>query len=206
METPITTNGTYYPTSARVTGLCRTSDHWVFSIDIPVDVGPPGPITRLPGQLLKTSGWIWGLYDDLRTSGTPGWPVSSIVDALSCEANPGRIDSATHQWITMDKSLPNVTIHCPASCASGGTSYGLYEGTIASLQSGMYNHTKQSCLETCPGSITFGPANGDRYYLVVPHNGSEEGSYGLDSDLAERPQAAEVGHRCAAAQNLTPCP
>jgi hypothetical protein len=106
----------------------------------------------------------------------------------------------------MDKVLPSVTIYCPASCASGGTSYGLYEGTIASLQTGMYDHAKKTCIESCPGNITFGPASGDRYYLVVPHNGSEEGSYGLDSTLTERPQTASVAARCMAIQNLTPCP
>ena len=184
----------------------RVAGRWVLSIDIPVDVGPPGPVTRLPGQIVSTDGTTWGLFDDLQASGTPGWPISSVVDALSCEANPGRVDTAADQFITMDKSLPSVTIHCPASCASGGTSYGLYEGTIPSLRTGMYDHAKQSCVETCPGSITFGPANGDRYYLVVPHNGSEEGSYGLDSDTSERPQAAGLTARCMAVQNLTPCP
>ena len=70
----------------------------------------------------------------------------------------------------------------------------------------MYDHAKSSCLESCPGSITFDLADGDRYYLVVPHNESEEGSYGLDSDAVERPQATGLAARCMADQNLTPCP
>lgn len=200
------TFGTYFPASAKITGVGRTGARWILSIDIPVDVGPPGPVTRLPGQIVSTDGTTWSLLDDLQASGTPGWPISSVVDALSCEANPGRIDSVTHQWITMDKDLPSVTINCPASCASGGTRYGLYEGSIASLRTGIYDHAKKSCLESCPGSITFDPANGDRYFLVVPHNGSQEGSYGLDSNLAERPQAVSASARCMAVQNLTPCP
>jgi len=200
------TFGNYFPASTRVTGLGRTGGRWILSIDIPVDLGPPGPVTRLPGQVVSTDGTSWGLFDDLPASGTPGWPISSIVDALSCEANPGRIDSAAQQWITMNKDPQSVTIFCPASCASGGTRYGLYEGSIAGLQTGTYSHARKSCVESCPGSITFGPAAGNRYYLIVPHNGSEEGSYGLASSLAERPQAAGVAARCMPIQNLTPCP
>ena len=33
---------------------------------------------------------------------------------------------------------------------------------------------------------------GDTYYLVVPHNGSREGSYGTDSSGRERPPAIEA--------------
>ena len=198
--------GTYFPTSAKVTGADRASGQWFISLDIPTDVGPPGPVTRTPGQIVSTDGTTWTLFEDLQASGTPGWPISSIVDALSCEANPGRIDTAAHQLITMDKGLPSVTINCPGSCSSGGTSYGLYEGTTASLQTGAYNHVKMSCVESCPGSITFSPTLNDTYYLIIPHNGTEEGSYGLDSGFSERPQAATVAGRCMETQNLTPCP
>ena len=198
--------GSYFPGSARVTGVGRTAGRWVVSLDIPTDLGPPGPETYTPGHLVSTDGGTWSLFADLQASGMPAWPISSVVNALSCEANPGRIDTASGQFITMDKSLPDVTVHCPASCASGGTSYGLYEGTIASLRAGTYDHVKESCTNSCPGNITVAPGPEDRYYLVVPHNGSEEGSYGLAFPTVERPPAADETARCVVLQTLTSCP
>ena len=199
------TFGTYYPTTANVTGADRVAGQWILSLDIPTDVGPPGAVTRTPGQIVSTDGTTWGLFDDLRLSGNPGWPISSQVDALSCEANPGRINSPFQQ-ITMDRNLPDITITCPGSCSSGGASYSVYEGTIGSVQSGIYDHVKMSCTEACPGSISFIPSSGGRYYLVVAQNGKEEGSHGIDSDGQERPQASAVSDRCVEVQTLTECP
>ena len=34
---------------------------------------------------------------------------------------------------------------------------------------------------------TFTPLAGNTYYVVVPQNGTREGSYGVDSTLTERP-------------------
>jgi hypothetical protein len=138
----------------------------------------------------------------------PGWPVSSEVASLSCEANPGRIDSPATQ-IRLDKSLPDISIICPGSCSSGGRSYGIYEGTIASVRVGIYDHIAIGCSGVCPGGNTFLPGVGDRYYLVVTHNFKEEGSYGLaliGGSSVERPQAANPVDRCVEFQNLTPCP
>ena len=38
-------------------------------------------------------------------------------------------------------------------------------------------------------SMTLTPSSGNTYYLVVPHNGVNEGSYGVDSNGVERPAA-----------------
>jgi hypothetical protein len=201
------TFGTYFPRSARITGAGRAGSQSVIALDIPTDLGPPGLATRTPGQIVSTDGTTWVMFENLQASGTPGWPMSSMVDALSCEASPGRIDAAAQQLITMNKGPQSmVVIYCPASCASGGTLYGLYEGTLSSLRSGTYDHAKRSCAEWCPGSITFGTGQDDAYYLVVPHNGMEEGSYGLGFNQSERPQATNMPGPCMQIQNLTPCP
>jgi hypothetical protein len=52
----------------------------------------------------------------------------------------------------------------------------------------------------------FPPAPLSTYYIVVPHNNKEEGSYGLASNGSERPQPAAVPDRCVEVQNLDPCP
>lgn len=202
------TLGTYFPLSSNVTGVDFAAGRWMLALDIPVDLAPPAGPTRAPGQLVSTDGVSWDhLFDDLQAEGAPGWPISSIVDALSCQANPGRIESPVDQ-ITLDKNLPQIMIHCPGSCSSGGEAYGLYEGTIASINTGVYDHVAVAgaCMESCPGTITHVPPNASTYYLVVPHNHKEEGSYCQDSFGAERPQPPAPADRCVVAQNLSPCP
>ena len=44
---------------------------------------------------------------------------------------------------------------------------------------------------------------GDRYYLVVPRNPNDEGSYGTNSSAVERPQGSAV---CIPTQVLGTCP
>ena len=125
------------------------------------------------------------------------------VDALSCQANPGRINSPLQQ-ITMDKSGADITINCPGSCSSGAEFYGVYEGTIPNY----YDHARKPglCQQVCPGPITFAPPAGNAYYLLVPNNTKEEGSYCTDSTGNERPQPAALPDRCVAEQSVTNCP
>jgi hypothetical protein len=206
LEIDFATVGTYFPASANLTSADRFGLDWVVTFDVPTDVGPPGVVTRTPGEIASSDGVSYGLFRDLEVSGVPGWPLSSEVAGLSCEANPGRIDSPTQQ-ILMDKAPATVSILCPGSCSSGGWRYGIYEGTIASLFfAGVYDHVRTTCDNVCPGVLAFPTPAGSVYYLLVPHNGTEEGSYGVDSGGLERPQAAAPGDRCVVPQNLTPCP
>ena len=200
------TFGSYFPSSANVTGADFVAGEWILSLDIPTDLGPPGVATVTPGQIVSSNGATWALLQDLQGSGAPGWAIGSEVDALSCEANPGRIDW-TVQQILLDKNLPDITIVCPASCSSGGAGYGLYEGTIASLGAGVYDHKRTTCSNVCPGNIVhIPPPDSSTYYLLVPHNSKEEGSYCTDSTGIERPQPAAIVDRCVTLQNLTACP
>jgi hypothetical protein len=199
--------GTWVPPSTNVCGVDRQGGLWVLALDVPADVAPPLGPTATPGTIVATDGATWNqVWDVMQTEGVPGWSVANVVEGLACQANPGRIESPTAQ-ILLDKSLPQVIIQCPASCASGAEAYGLYEGTIASVSAGTYDHVQVSCLETCPSNIAhLPPPAASTYYLVVPFNSEEEGSYGTDSAGFERPQAALPAARCKAAQNLTPCP
>jgi hypothetical protein len=203
------TIGGYFPGSTNVTGADFAAGRWILAFDIPVDLAPPVGPTRTPGQLVATNGLVWNHFlDDLQAEGTPGWPISSVVDALACSANPGRIDSPTVQ-ILLDKSLPTIEILCPGGCSSGAEAWGLYEGTIANVHDGIYDHVAVpgKCQESCPGSIFHvPPALTSTYYIVVPHSCGEEGSYGRNSSGVERPQAAAPADRCVVAQNLSPCP
>jgi hypothetical protein len=86
-----------------------------------------------------------------------------------------------------------------ASCSDGAADYGIYEGTIGSW----FTHTLRDCHDDPPSfteEVT--PAVGNDYYLVVPNNGADEGSYGLATS-GERPVGTA---QCVSVQTLTPCP
>jgi hypothetical protein len=65
-----------------------------------------------------------------------------------------------------------------------------------------YSHFSKLCTTGGATTATFAPDNFDRYFLVVPTDGAQEGSYGRDSDGIERPQG---GGACHGAQTVI-CP
>ena len=70
------------------------------------------------------------------------------------------------------------------SCLSTDNDFEIYEGALGVF----YSHTMKFC--TTGGAsmltLTFLPAPGSTYYIVVPRNGPREGSYGTDSAGIER--------------------
>ena len=69
-----------------------------------------------------------------------------------------------------------------------GQTFSVQAGSLASLRSGVYDHgpVDGACGLSSPALFT--PSAGDRYYLVVPNDGANEGGAGLDSAGATRPQ------------------
>lgn len=82
-----------------------------------------------------------------------------------------------------------IRLNWGASCSPGDADYEIYEG---SLDAPLYNHDRVTCTTNGATTATFLPAPGSTYYLVVPTNGTREGSYGRDSSGAERPQGAQA--------------
>ncbi len=84
-----------------------------------------------------------------------------------------------------------VMLDWAGSCSLGDNDYGVYEGTVGSWT----DHTPLPGLCTTGGltDTTVAIPAGDVYYLVVPNDGSNEGSYGGDDLTGERPAS------------LTPC-
>jgi len=203
--------GSSVPTSSNVTGADATPLLDILSFDIPTDAAPSlGPPTYIPGDLVSWNGGAYSIYDSLA-----GWPLSSEVDAFSCQANPGRVyDRNTYQLpILMNKSLltpGNVVVTWAPSCSSGAEDYGIYRGNIG----GWTTHRQLFCsdIDGLPYSEKFNPTAGDHYYLVVPHNHADEGAYGLDylptriPPRIERPQPAALVDRCYVPQAVTACP
>jgi hypothetical protein len=78
-----------------------------------------------------------------------------------------------------------------ASCSNTDDDYAVYEGTLGDFAS----HRSNLCTTGGATSATITPGAGGRYFLVVPTNGTHEGSYGYDSSGQERPQA-DGGESC----------
>ena len=85
-------------------------------------------------------------------------------------------------------------------CSPGAQDYGIYEGTMGSWTS----HTAVDCHDDSYDLAEIvTPSPGDRYYLVVPRNPNDEGSYGTASSGAEIPQGTTV---CIPTQVVGTCP
>ncbi len=187
------------PTGARaVTAL---------TFDVPTDLSPSaGPPTYVPGELAFWDGATYGLLVTF-----PAWPRSSIIDSISCQGPPGRAyDRTLYPYpIAIDRSslvAGNLVVRWTGSCASGAWDYGIYEGNLDTLRTG-FTHKAKTCTDVGQDlreEIT--PQNANAYYLVVPNNGADEGSYGVTSAGAERPQPAASSDRCLDPQDTTPCP
>ncbi len=84
--------------------------------------------------------------------------------------------------------------------AENATHYNLYRGTIASLQTGVYDHNTRRNPEACSGDISGDLTLADSgvlidssnyYYLIAGNNGTCEGSYGDSSTNIERPVSTD---------------
>ncbi len=99
----------------------------------------------------------------------------------------------------------NLTLSWGPSC-SIGADYGVFVGTLSSLQAGVYNHGPLACTDAIPllEETLALPVN-NTYYLVVPLDASAEGSHGVRRNggtTSERPVGAG---QCVATQKLG-CP
>jgi hypothetical protein len=86
-----------------------------------------------------------------------------------------------------------------ASCSSEDTDYEIYRGTVGDFTT----HAQVQCSTSGATTATITPGAGNRYYLVVPRNATQEGSYGRDSQGTERPQAAVP---CPGVVQVVACP
>ena len=88
----------------------------------------------------------------------------------------------------LDKSTEfglNLTLNWGDSCQSSDGSYAVYEGTIGDFGS----HERIVCSTGGLTTHSFEADTSSTYYLVVPTNGSLEGSYGRASSGDERPSS-----------------
>lgn len=139
------------------------------------------------------------MWEDACGLGVGGdWVFYVVYRKLSCGGGgPGAVpdgdDVAGAPMTCRKEAGGDVTLEWSTSCSTGDTDYEIYEGAIGSY----YSHFSRLCSTGGATTATVTPASGDRYFLVVPADGSNEGSYGRDSGDVERPSG---GGACALQQ------
>jgi hypothetical protein len=173
------------PLSSNVDGADDPHLRWILAFDVPTNLPPALPATApaIPGMLVEWDGGALA-FSSFEVLG--GWPISSIVDGVSCGgARPGRVPDTS---VKLDKAVApvgDIVLSWGPSCAApeAAQDYQIYEGTLGTW----YNH---SCVVDTDPPFTLTeqitPAVGNTYYLVVPLNRCKgtEGSYGKCSPSA----------------------
>ena len=74
------------------------------------------------------------------------------------------------------------------SCSPPSLDYAVYEGAVGDYDS----HASVTCSTGGATTWTFTTTHDNAYFLIVPHDGVEEGGYGYDSTGYPRPGAASA--------------
>ena len=181
------------PITSNLTGADFRAGVTVLSFDVPTTLGPA---TYMPGDLVSWNGVAFALF---HSGSVNGWPVASIVNDFSLLADPGTVVPTV--TVAPGPGFPlDLTISWTGSCSAGAENYGIYEGTIGTW----YSHASIDCNDAgVPLTEVVPAAAGDHYYLVVPFNTNDEGSYGKNSAGFERPVGVGA---CRTPQTISPCP
>ena len=100
--------------------------------------------------------------------------------------------SAAEGGVTLSKAYVEgwVVLKWGASCSPDATDYAVYEGDLANLRSGVWDHAPTTCSTASGLDETVFTGPGDRYFLVAPVAGSYEGHLGRGEDGELRPVSA----------------
>ncbi len=142
---------------------------------------------QIPGQPGGSEIAYWVVAKDAVSNTTTG-PVQTF-QILTAFVAAGRVPDGAHAPGTpflLSLNGSDLALDWASSCVASDSDYAVYEGTLGAFTS----HVPVVCSTAGATAWTLSPGAGDRYYLVVPRNAMREGSYGLDSALAERPASA----------------
>jgi hypothetical protein len=155
------------------------------------------------------------LFPDCNTNGTSDVTDIATLVSTDCNANhvpdecdpvpsclasgrvPDRKSGLKNPLVATKAGGGAITLTWDKSCSLTDSSYAVYTGVLGSFAS----HVPLTCSTGGQKTLTFTPAAGDAYYLIVPQNGNREGSYGFDGAGAERPASAAA----CFVQQIGPC-
>ena len=110
-----------------------------------------------------------------------------------CSVAPSGAGESGQLLVTMEAN-GDLSFTWSDSCLTSDNDFGLYEGVLQPIPPlggaarVFDSHQFVQCTTTGTNGATVTPTGDMQYYLVVPTNGAEEGSYGADSQGAERGQ------------------
>jgi len=178
------------PISTNVTGADARGGLAILTFDVPTILGAA---TYVPGELVSWSGAAFASYRK-----DPLWPPGSRVDAFAFPADPGEVPTLDVALSTLTPG--DLTISWTHSCSTGAGDYAIYEGSLGSW----YSHKSIDCSDNGGDFVEeITPSAKDSYYLVVPFNSNDEGSYGARSNGIPRPPGSGT---CVATQVVSQCP
>ncbi len=174
------------------------------------DTGPTGTqISLLESDLIDEKPYHWRArfrYDSVTTPfaqrsrwftiPTGGWQEAHLRTGDPAAA--GRVPDTGTPLLVTRAAAGKITLTWANSCMPTDADYAIYEGTAGEY----YSHEMRYCSTGGATTRTLTPLSGQTYYLVVPLNGTREGSYGTDSQGHERP----VGILTCLPQQVGVCP
>ena len=142
------------------------------------------------GTFTVTTAGYYGLV--VYKNGTVDLSASSGYHYRVVEVLPHEIDGGSLS-VTPDVDPGFVTLAWEEDCNGGAsTNYAIYAGDLGLLSSGTYDYGSMSpdCWAGADLTQTIPMPAGDVFFVVVPHDGRVEGSYGSDGAGGPRPPAS----------------
>lgn len=190
-----------------------------------VQVGAIGAYTFLStaGMVADAQGWVenpatnfgWILIgNEASISTTKRFdsrenPLASVRPMLTIEfstgqAGAGRVpdgDRVPGTPLTAEHAAGgNIRLSWGGSCTAGDTDFEVYAGDMSDFTA----YGPKVCSTAGATTLTFAPAAGNEFYLVVPRNATREGSYGTDSGGVQRAPASPLS--ACLPQAIAACP
>lgn len=148
----------------------------------------PGTNARVRVARRQRAGFIPEIFPSTCSSASSAGSFSIVPPTLIAGAIPTEIAGG---GLTL-RAEPNGTLRLrwDASCSSDVETHAVYEGDLDALRAGRFVPARVTC-DAGPDLVEYVvPRSGDRYYLVAPIAGGNEGSLGTDSDGQARPSPA----------------
>jgi hypothetical protein len=148
--------------------------------------------------------WLNARWDDADANSVMSAPLEMTSATATVTAPLAVPGEASHEDVPADLMLANYNgttgqIDVTYTPACDATDHTIYYGDLSNVST--YGYAGAACYIGTSGTASFDPGPGSWFFLVVANNGTEEGSYGQDSNSIERPEAVGVGV-CDAPQNL----
>jgi len=152
--------------------------------DPPSSSGPTADGQTIPDQPLNTFAVDLVQIQGGEEVGGVGYEIHVTPTSNGVGAVPDG-DAIPGVPLTVDRLPAGIELNWGGSCQPSDVDYAVYAGNIGEFTS----HVPATCSTNGATSATLPADESDLYYLVVPTDLAADGSYGADSDGAERPES-----------------